>query len=210
MNDRRAEDESPVRAPGASSSGFIVREIAPADFTEARALVVRVLEEDLDYGYRPEWHWDIDDFQGTYVDNPRQGLFVAVDEATGELLGTSAVRAGGPNSPPHPAWLADRYRGDDVAQVYRVYIAREHRRRGVASALVGAVREFVDTIGDYRVIYLHTDPTHFNAVDFWRRMPTREVYDGQGTDGSQAVHFELAFPDGAFEHPKGSAEAVPT
>jgi len=181
------------------STGYLVREIEQSDFAAARALIVRVLEEDLRYGYRPEWHWDIDNFRGAYVENHRQALFVAVDDESGEILGTSAVRAGGPNSPPHPAWLAERYQGDDVAQVYRVYIASEHRRRGVASALVDAVRHFVEAVGDYRVIYLHTDPTHFDAVDFWCRMPTREVHDGRGTDGSQAVHFELAFPDGTFE-----------
>jgi GNAT superfamily N-acetyltransferase len=121
---------------------------------------------------------------------------VAVDDTTQQVIGTTAVRPGGPKSPPHPAWLAERYDSDKVAQLFRVYISAEHRRRGVARALVDAARQFVADEGSYAVIYLHTNPASPGAEAFWRSMPTTEIYDGRTDDGpSQAVHFELAFPE---------------
>jgi GNAT superfamily N-acetyltransferase len=174
--------------------GFVVREATARDFADARANIVRVLEEDLGTGYLPEMHWDLDDMQGTYVDNPRQALFVAVDEATGRAIGTIAVRTDGPKSPPHPKWLADRYAPATVAQVFRAYIAREHRRRGVASALVEAARRFIRDEGGYETIYLHTNPSVPGAEPFWRAMPTREIFDSrrdEGAPGTNALHFEL-------------------
>jgi ribosomal protein S18 acetylase RimI-like enzyme len=177
-----------------TTRGFTVREVRPEDIEQARAVILRVLEEDLHSGYIPEWHWDVDDIQGTYIDNPRQAMFVAVDDASGAVIGTTAIRAGGPKPVNHPQWLCDRYDPETTAQLYRVYIAREHRRRGAARALVDAARRFVRDEGGYTVIYLHTNVTVPEAEPFWRSMPTTEVYDGR--HGRNApVHFELAMDD---------------
>jgi ribosomal protein S18 acetylase RimI-like enzyme len=175
-------------------AGITMREVTQADFAQTRAHVLRVVEEDLRLEYRPEWHWDLDDMQRVYVDHPRQALFVALD--SGDVVGTTSVVNVGPNTPPHPAWVAERYNGPGVAQLLRVYIDRAHRRRGIARALVDHARKFVAADGGYDTIYLHTDASVPGAEAFWRAMPTRLVYDGRGnTQGySQAVHFELALP----------------
>jgi GNAT superfamily N-acetyltransferase len=178
------------------AEGVRIRPVEPADFPTVREHVLRVTVEDLRSEYRPEWHWDIDDMQAVYVDNPRQALFVAIDEASGEIVGTTSVVNVGPNSPPHPAWLAERYTGPTVAQLLRVYMARGHRRRGIARALVEAARGFVADEGNYNTIYLHTNASVPGAEPFWRAMATTEIYDGRGNaDGySEALHFELAIP----------------
>jgi GNAT superfamily N-acetyltransferase len=182
--------------PTADGPGFTVRPLQPADITATRAHIVRVLDEDLGSGYRPEWHGDIDDMLGVYIEHPRQALWVAVDETTRDIIGTIALNAAGPNSPPHPAWLAERYGRPGVVQVLRAYIAREHRRRGIARSLVEVARQFVAEVGVYDTIYLHTNAGVPGAEPFWRAMPTTEIYDGRrNTEGySQAVHFELAIP----------------
>jgi GNAT superfamily N-acetyltransferase len=173
-----------------------VREVAPADFGQAREHILRVVRDDLGYDYRREWHWDIDDMQGVYVDNPRQALFVAVEDDSSEIIGTTSVVNVGPNVPPHPLWIAERYSGPHAAQLLRVYIARDHRRRGVARRLVQCARQFVAVDGGYTTIYLHTNASVPGAEAFWRSMPTTLIYDGRGnTDGySEAVHFELSLP----------------
>lgn len=183
-----------VVPPIDTGRGFTVREVTPSDFAEARAVIMRVLEEDLGTGYMPQYHRDIDDMQGTYLDNRRQALFVAVDHAGGQVIGTIAVRTDGPKSPPHPHWLAERYAPDTACQLFRAYIAREHRRRGVARALVEAARRFIRDEGGYDTIYLHTNPSVPGAEPFWRAMPTREVFDSrreEGAPGTNALHFEL-------------------
>ena len=176
--------------------GVSVRHVTPEDFAAAREHILRVVHDDLGLTYRPEWHWDVDDIQTVYVDHPRQALFVAIDDASGNVIGTTSIVNVGPKVPPHAAWLAERYSGPDVAQVLRAYIARGHRRRGVARTLVDRARRFAAGAG-YRTIYLHTDARVPGAEAFWRAMPTTLVFDGRGNiEGySEAVHFELALPD---------------
>jgi GNAT superfamily N-acetyltransferase len=184
----------PYVPPFTTGRGFTVREAAAEDYPAARACIMRVLDEDLKTGYVARSHYDLDDMQGVYFDNPRQALFVAVDDASGEIVGTMAVRTEGPNSPPHPQWLAERYAPDNVCQLMRAYITREHRRRGIARALVEAARQFVRAEGGYDTIYLHTNPAVPGAEAFWRAMPTREIFDSRrepGAPTTNALHFEL-------------------
>jgi GNAT superfamily N-acetyltransferase len=83
-----------------------------------------------------------------------------------------------------------------TAQLLRVYIAADHRRRGVARNLVEHARQFAEQVG-YQTIYLHTNASVPGAEAFWRTMPTTLIYDGRGNSAgySEAVHFELAVPD---------------
>ena len=53
-----------------------------------------------------------------------------------QVVGTAAVRVGGPSSPPHHPDLGRRYADrSSVAQLLRVITAPEVRRRGVARRL---------------------------------------------------------------------------
>lgn len=175
---------------------FTVRMVRPEEIVRTQTHLLRVLEEDLGVGYVPEWHYDLDDIQGVYIDHPRQALFVAVDDESDAIVGTTAVRALPPKSPPHPKWLAERYNSPRTAQLLRMYVAREHRRRGIARVLVDAAAQFIADEGSYDVIYLHTDASVAGAESFWRSMPTTEIYDGRGRgEGSEALHFELAMPN---------------
>lgn len=182
-------------SPDVSQRSFTVRRVRPEEIAQTRAHIMRVLEVDLRIGYVPEWHHDLDDIQGVDIDHPRHALFVAVDDESGAIVGTAAVRALPPKSPPHPTWLAERYNSPRTAQLLRVYMAREHRRRDIARALVDATAQFVADLGSYDVIYLHTDASVAGAESFWRSLPTTEIYDGRGRgEGPEALHFELAMP----------------
>jgi len=169
-------------------NGFSIRLARPEDLADARRVIVDVLDEALG-GYRPDVHWDLDKLEETYLEQPRYALFVATDDTTGTVIGTTAVRPGGPKSPPHPKWVADRYDPVKTAQLYRVYIRRDERRRGAARELVAAARAWVSEEGGFDVIYLHTDPRSPGAERFWRTMPTIvEICDDAELP---AIHFEL-------------------
>lgn len=172
---------------------FTVREARPEDVPEIRALMLRIFESDFGYGYLPQYHWDYDDLVGTYLDNPRHVLYVAVDDASGEVVGMAGIRAGGPpRSPRVPGWLADRYDPARTAQLVRVYTDRAHRGRGIATTLVEYARRFVADENSYEILCLHSE----SAVEFWRAMPTVSVVYDERSDGTEAgsVHFEMAIP----------------
>jgi ribosomal protein S18 acetylase RimI-like enzyme len=177
------------------TDGYSVhRAVTSADLAGARAAVLHAAEHDLGYGYQSQWHWDLDRMVETYVDNPRQAMFVATD-GTGAVVGTAAIRVGGPNVPPHPEELGRRYADRQaVAQLLRVTTLPEHRRAGLARRLVAACQGFVRADGGYRVIYLHTNTWVPAAEPFWRSLPVIEVRDDRAEERDPrfaTVHFEL-------------------
>ncbi|MGH2551782.1 MAG: GNAT family N-acetyltransferase [Thermomicrobiales bacterium] len=178
-----------------SKPEFIIRFAEEQDLPGAREVMLDILTNDFGTGYIAQYHWDLDDLNGTYLENPRHALFVAVDTASGSVAATTALRQGGPKSPPHPQWLAERYDAENVAQLFRVYVAGEYRRFGLARRLVEALREWVAANGAYDVICLHTNPNIPGAEPFWRSMPTTEIHVDRGNRPDyDAIHFELAIP----------------
>jgi GNAT superfamily N-acetyltransferase len=172
---------------------YTVRAATVADIPAMRALMVRVFEEDFGYGYRAEYHADVDDMQGVYLDHPRHALFVAVEDGTGVVLGTAGVRSGGLKPAFNHAWLVARYDPELTAQLVRVYVAREYRGAGVARALVERATRFAAEHGTYRVLALHADPRSPGAERFWRSLPTTLILDDRdGPSGS--LHFEMEIP----------------
>ncbi|RRO17086.1 GNAT family N-acetyltransferase [Saccharopolyspora rhizosphaerae] len=147
------------------------------------------------HGYVPAWHADVIDLERTYFTTPGQALFVAALDD--EVVGTTAVRASGPQSPPHPEWIAERYGRPGTAQIFRTYVNAGHRRNGLARALVNRSCEFIGETGCYDTIYLHTNPAVEGAEPFWRSV-AEEVYDARA-DGSYspAIHFEIPVPRAA-------------
>lgn len=163
----------------------------PSDVDGARSVMLDTFYREFAYGYQPRWHADVIDVAGTYLNDPRHALFVA--KHGDEVVATTAVRSGGPQSPPHPAWLAARYPNESTAQLFRVYVRKAHRRRGLARALVAAATRFVAQRPDYQALYLHTDTRIRGAEEFWRSVAT-EVHDARdhNRDHFQTVHFEIA------------------
>lgn len=174
---------------------FTVSLATQNDLADASTLILRVINDDFGYEGIPAWANDVVQPQSVYLDTPGQCLWIARDHQTGEMLGTTGVWRGGPKSPPHPEWLALRYPPDTAAQLVRVYIARPHRRRGVARALVEAARTWIGEQRDYQVIYFHTHGHIPGAEAFWRSMPTTELYDARiEGDPKGAIHFEMVLP----------------
>ncbi|GAA2891169.1 GNAT family N-acetyltransferase [Streptosporangium fragile] len=165
--------------------------LAEAEHLEgARGVMLDTFYREFGYGYRPEWHRDVIDLDGVYLRPARHALFVATKG--GEVVGTTAVRAGGPSCPPHPRFLADRYPAETTAQLFRVYVRPEHRRHGLARAMVGLACRFVADVGGYEALYLHTDTRVDGAEAFWRSLAT-VVHDARDGDHEhfQTVHFEI-------------------
>ncbi|MFD7709200.1 GNAT family N-acetyltransferase [Streptomyces sp. NPDC059786] len=147
---------------------------------------------DFGTGYVPRWHGDIIDLEGAYLTPARHTLLVAVDGADGQILATAALDSRGPDHPPNPRRLAERYPSGETAQLRRVYVRPGHRRRGLARRLVRELIAFAAADGGYRAVYLHTDPAVPGAEPFWRSLGTA-VLDEREEPGGEfgVVHFEV-------------------
>lgn len=169
---------------------MIIRELKADDVPTAREVMLRVVEEDFGDPYDPVIHADIDDMIGWYRTPSGPFMLVAIDEPTGELVGTAGIRGGELKeglSPPH---LVERYRDGRTGQLVRVYVPRAHRRRGIARQLVLAVLDRARREGHYRTIALHTFPHSPGALPFWQSLGA-EVVENDTEGVSRAVFMEV-------------------
>ncbi|MFJ8079620.1 GNAT family N-acetyltransferase [Streptomyces sp. NPDC096205] len=142
---------------------------------------------DFGTGYVPRWHGDIVDPAGACLTPARHTLLVALDPADAAVVATGALDSRGPAHPPNPKHLAERYPSGETAQLRRVHVRPEHRRRGLARRMVGELLAFAAADGGYRSVYLHTDPGVPGAEEFWRSLGT--VVHDERENG--VVHFEI-------------------
>lgn len=192
---------------GHGDAGYVLRTATADDLGGARAVMLDTVYRDLKSGYVPRWHADIIDLQAAYLRPERCTLLVV--EHRGEIVATGAVRDRGPQAPPNPAWVAERFPSGTTAQLCRIYVRPEHRRHGLARQLVRELGEFAARAGGYEALYLHTDPAVPGAEPFWRSL-AREVCDERTLPGGGQgiVHFELPMP-GAATVSGGAVRATP-
>ncbi|MFE5241097.1 MULTISPECIES: GNAT family N-acetyltransferase [unclassified Streptomyces] len=174
--------------------GYTLRTATAQDVGGARAVMLDTVYHDLRSGYVPRWHADIIDLEGHYLLPGRCTLLVVLRDD--EVVATGAVRDRGPQAPPNPQWVADRFPSGTTAQLCRIYVRPEHRRHGLARVLVRELGAFAARAGGYTSLYLHTDPAVPGAEPFWRSM-AQEVCDERTLPGGGQgiVHFELPMPD---------------
>ncbi len=175
-----------------SVDDYTLRPATPADLDAARAVMLDTVYRDFGTGYVPRWHGDIIDLAGAYLAPDRHTLLVAVDERDGEVVATGALDSRGPAYPPNPRHVAERYPSGVTAQLRRVYVRPEHRRRGLARRLVDELLAFAAADGGYRAVYLHTDPAVTGAEPFWRSL-AKVVHDERedAGGGNGVVHFDV-------------------
>ncbi len=187
-------------APGGRGvRDYVLRRAEADDLAQARSVMLDTVYRDFGHGYLPQWHSDIIDLESYYLAPEDNALFVA--ERDGAVVGTAGVRGQTPSSPPHPPEVAERFEAGRTASLYRVYVRPEHRRRGLAGALVDACLDFIGTRERYTGVYLHTDARTPGAVEFWsrrgavvfdERLVSGETFGpGAHSEPFETVHFEL-------------------
>ncbi|WP_329335536.1 GNAT family N-acetyltransferase [Streptomyces sp. NBC_01352] len=171
---------------------FSIRVATPDDLDGARAVMLDTVYRDFGTGYVPHWHADIVDPAAAYLASARHTLLVAVEAGDGTVVATAALDSRGPAHPPNPRHLADRYPSGETAQLRRVYVRPEHRRRGLARRLVDELLAFAAADGGYRSVYLHTDPVVPGAEAFWRSLGKIVHDEREDPDGGNGVlHVEI-------------------
>lgn len=173
-----------------TSVGYQITELRPEDVEQAREVMFRSVAEDFGSDYDPLVHADIDDLEGWYSGPQGPFMLVVRDDVTGRVIATGGIRGGTLKEGLSPQHLVERYRDGRTAQVVRVYVLREERRRGIARALVGAILDRARSDGYYDRIVLHTYLHSPGAVAFWTS--TGAVLVEDDTDGiSNAMFYEF-------------------
>ncbi|MFC8569235.1 GNAT family N-acetyltransferase [Streptomyces sp. NPDC057245] len=173
-------------------SDYSIRTATDADLDAARAVMLDTVYRDFGTGYVPRWHRDVIDLAGAYLTPARHTLLVAVEGWDGEVVATGALDSRGPVHPPNPLHVAERYPSGVTAQLRRVYVRPEHRRRGLARRLVDELLAFAGADGGYRAVYLHTDPAVTGAEPFWRSLAKVVHDEREDAGGGQGiVHFDV-------------------
>lgn len=144
--------------------------------TGARVVTLDAVYRDFGTGYAPRWHADIIDPEAFYITPPRHTLLVAVDERDGTVAATAALDARGPAHPPNPRWPGKRYPSGETAQLRRVYVRPEHRRRGLARQLVEGLLELRRRTADTGTpisLRIRTHPARWACGRPWARFCPR-------------------------------------
>lgn len=109
--------------------------------------------------------------EDAYIKPDKNVFFIAVDNSTGELIGTGGLRAYDSKF----TFLKD-YNPEDTASLCRLFVSKEWRRMGVASEILQCLESFAIGKG-YSRTYLHTHRTVSGALDFWLSRSYRIIMD---------------------------------
>ena len=175
-----------------SSPAWTVTKAVATDAPDVRAFLLNIFERDYGYGYRAEWHTDLDNFSDVYVHHPRHMMLIA-RRPDRPVVGTAGLRIGFPKPAAHPVAIQRRYLDlSRVAEIIRVATDPTARRSGLASTLVHELLRLA--AHDTDSISLHTNALVPSAVPFWRSVGMTEIYDSgtQNHDGAllHTVYFE--------------------
>ena len=140
------------------------------------------IKREFGYDYVPMWHQDIMNMESYYIAPERNNFFVAYNENY-EIIATIGIRAYDKDFPQ----FKDIYSKNTTSSIWRLFVDRKYRRRGLASKMFGVAETFANTC-DYENIYLHTHKTLPGAIEYWTKMGFVVVLDSN--DELKTVHMD--------------------
>lgn len=144
-----------------------IREFTPQDQDAVRVMVLDGLRERWGSVYRHDVNPDLDDIMASHVD---AGADVLVAEAAGKVVACGLVL---PESP-------------GLGRILRVSVQREHRRQGVARALVTELVTGARHRG-LRTIVVRTDTPWASALALYQSLAFTQTHQ-DGTDTLFELH----------------------
>ncbi len=148
-----------------------------------KKFLLKMIEDEYGYGFIPQYHQDIKNMDSYYLEPEDGNFFLALDDETGNIIGTIGIRAYDKDYP----LFENVYNSKTTASIWRVFVDKRWRRSGVASTLVRRAEEFC-IIKGYEKIYLHTHKTLDGSLDFWISNGYNIVVDTENLQ--KTVHME--------------------
>lgn len=162
----------------------IIKELSKdsKQIADVQEFLFNMIKKEFGFDYIPEWHQDIVDMEGFYINPERNNFFVAYAE-TGEIVATIGVRAYDKDFPA----FRHLYSNDTTASIWRLFVDRRCRRCGLASKMFNIAESFANH-ADFNDIYLHTHKNLDGAVEFWTKMGFVVALDSN--DELETVHMD--------------------
>ncbi|GEM_PF-195448 len=149
-------------------------------FRDFKHFALSFIKEIYHYEYNPLWHSDIDR-AGEVYDTPISNVFVAYKD--GEAIATLAIR---PYDREYRE-LKKRYNSKDTAGVWRFFVAKPYRNKGLEELLHAKAEAFCRAAG-FNMIYAHDQKDISGAIKKYIDLGYRIVHEDQDTLGT--VHIE--------------------
>ncbi len=118
-----------------------------------------IVKDDFGYEINPAWHDDFLELEKYYL-NRRSCFYVLIK--SGEIIGTIAAR---PYDKKYE-YFKNRYNSVNTLSIWRHYVKKDLRSKGLGSKLLSKVLLFANKTG-YKYLYLHTQKTIKGSLEYW-------------------------------------------
>lgn len=141
---------------------FIIRAVNndPEEIDAVKVFLYEQIMNEYGIGPTPKFHYDIEGMAEYYLDSPNGNFYIALDGD--KIIATAAIRAYDVDY----ELFEGVYSREDTASIWRLMVAEEYRRHGLARKLVNTMEEFAKGAG-YDKIYLHTHRYLESGIPFW-------------------------------------------
>lgn len=154
----------------------------------ARGFCLDVIKEFYGFDYRPDWHADLDSLRRPAAENHysalNRGAFWTLSGADGTLVATAAIRHLGWKPLIVKAFDARYPDGESIASLWRVYVRKSERGRGLGTSLTALAEREAERLG-FTHMYLHASSGATATLGFWRSVGYAEI----GAFG-ESIHFD--------------------
>lgn len=123
------------------------------------SFIKKIIKDDFGYEVNPVWHADFLELEKFYL-KPRSCFYVLLDD--NEVVGTIAARPYDKNY----KYFTIKYSSQNTLSIWRHYIKKDLRSKGLGSRLLSKVLRFANSKG-YEYLYLHTQKNIKGSLEYW-------------------------------------------
>ena len=141
---------------------FVIRDVRnnQEEIDAVKAFLYEQIMNEYGIGPTPKFHYDIEGMVEYYLLPSNSNFYIALNGE--KIIATAAIRAYDVDY----ELFKGVYSKEDTASIWRLMVAEEYRRHGLARKLVNAMEEFAKGAG-YDKIYLHTHRYLESGIPFW-------------------------------------------
>ena len=141
---------------------FVIRDVRnnQEEIDAVKAFLYEQIMNEYGIGPTPKFHYDIEGMVEYYLLPSNSNFYIALNGE--KIIATAAIRAYDVDY----ELFKGVYSKEDTASIWRLMVAEEYRRHGLARKLVNTMEEFAKGAG-YDKIYLHTHRYLEAAMAFW-------------------------------------------